>query len=446
MVAKITDRTARDDEQTECAKRSPGQPVVSLRVRVASEAGPGWTLDSAARALRIGTAPDNDIVLTDRTVSRYHCRVQLEPPGYVLHDLGSTNGTYVDSVRIDLAALGRPARVRVGNTELSIVTATACTAPDSLGRDGFAGMVGRSSKMRELFASIESIAHTDMTVLIEGETGAGKDLVAEGIHKTSSRASGPCVVFDCSAVPPSLIEAELFGHEKGAFTGAVGARPGVFEQADGGTLFLDELGELPKELQPKLLRVMEKREVRRIGSTKTVGVDVRIVAATNRNLLAEVQAGAFRQDLYYRVAAARIAVPPLRERMEDLPLLVSHFLSEESGTSELSAQVWEALHAYSWPGNVRELRNVVRCIAVAPDHRLPLSSTPTPREAMSFDPVQSHLPLPQARRVANDQFERAYLEDVLLKANGSVTRAAAAANVSRQMLTRLVQKHRLREG
>jgi transcriptional regulator with GAF, ATPase, and Fis domain len=444
-----------DDESTE--HNPPSRtPVVGLTIRVAGD-GETRVLNASTPSLRVGTARDNDLVLTDRTISRYHCRIDLGPHGFRLQDLSSTNGTYVNGIRVGQAAVDRATVMRIGNTELSITPSRADSSGESRAYHRSIGMVGESPKMRELFASIATIAASDLTVLVEGETGTGKDLVAEAIHKTSPRAEQPYVVFDCSAVAPNLIEAELFGHERGAFTGAVGSRPGVFEQAHTGTLFLDELGELPKELQPKLLRALEKGEIRRVGGTRAVRVDVRFVAATNRNLLAEVERGVFRQDLYYRVAAARIAVPPLRDRMDDLPRLVKHFLSEDSRPGvarELPADVWEQLRSYSWPGNVRELRNVVRYIALAPDHRPPILAVPTPPPTQGLGSglgpgagarTNPSLPLSEARRVANDEFERAYLKEVLRQANGSVTKAAAAASVSRQMMTRLIQKHRLRD-
>jgi transcriptional regulator with GAF, ATPase, and Fis domain len=307
--------------------------------------------------------------------------------------------------------------------------------------------------MRELFADLQRIAPTDVTLLIEGETGTGKELVAESVHATSERSQGPLVVFDCSAVAPTLAESELFGHERGAFTGAVSSRPGVFEQADGGTIFLDELGELPKDLQPKLLRVLEKREVRRLGSQRTISVDVRLIAATNRNLAAEVALGNFREDLYFRLAAAHVYVPPLRERMDDLPLLVEHFLARARPPRRLSdipPQVWDMFGAHRWPGNVRELSNAVQRLLVMPDHALrpPRPSEPPTAVAPSSEPPPSSeaasgavQPLRVARREASEAFERQYLEALLRRTSGNVTRAAALAEVSRQMVQKLLRKH-----
>ena len=309
--------------------------------------------------------------------------------------------------------------------------------------------------MRELFADLDRIASTDMSLLIEGETGTGKDVIAEAVHRASARADNPFVVFDCGAVAPSLAESELFGHERGAFTGAVAQRVGVFEEADGGTLFLDEIGELPKDLQPKLLRVLEKRELRRLGSPKTLAVDVRIIAATNRNMVAEVARGAFREDLYFRLAGAHVIVPPLRERMSDVPLLVEHFMSLERpprSRHDVTAEVWEMFHAHRWPGNVRELRNAVQRLLVTPwrpiasETRVAAqaksSSEPAPPQSAADDlPPGDVLPLRIARREAYDAFELKYIRAALARTGGNVSRAASIAEVSRQMLQKLMRKH-----
>jgi transcriptional regulator with PAS, ATPase and Fis domain len=311
--------------------------------------------------------------------------------------------------------------------------------------------------MRELFADLARIAQTDVTLLIEGETGSGKELVAESVHSASRRAEGPFVVFDCSATAPTLIESELFGQERGAYTGAV-ARPGLFEQADGGTIFLDELGELPKDLQPKLLRVLERREVRRLGAQRTTPVDVRVLSATNRNLAVEVQRGNFREDLYFRLATARVRVPPLRDRMEDLPLLVEHFLARARSphhVSDLPPALWEMFKSHRWPGNVRELWNSVQRFLVTPE-RVFIQEEPGPLSPGTVGAVASGAtappaafgqpgtvlpPLRVARRDATDAFERAYLQTLLDQSGGNMKRAATNADVSRQMVQKLMRKH-----
>jgi transcriptional regulator with GAF, ATPase, and Fis domain len=288
-------------------------------------------------------------------------------------------------------------------------------------------------------------------LLIEGETGTGKELVAESVHQNSERANAPFIVFDCSAIAPTLVESELFGHERGAFTGAVASRAGVFEQAEGGTIFLDELGELPMDLQPKLLRVLEKREVRRLGGSKTIPLDVRLISATNRNLRSEVKRGEFRQDLYYRVAGAHVYVPPLRDRLDDVELLAENFLATSQPPRHLSdvpPHVWAMFKAYRWPGNVRELKNAVQRVLVTPDRALDTDSIPDLAQAASAARAMvgssgALEPLRVARRNAADVFEKHYVEHVLSKSDGNVTRAAALAEVSRQVIHKLMAKHGL---
>ena len=339
---------------------------VHLVVNPALEASEEHTFDQTS--VSIGTRGDNDIVLDDDTVSREHCRVVQEGDHYILEDLGSTNGTYVNSVRIRQAFLEPGAVLGVGNTQIRFdpVDEQIPVTPSSAERLG--NIVGKSVKMREIFDIIEKIAPTAATVIIEGETGTGKEVVAQTIHELSDRSDKPFTVFDCGAVPPNLIESELFGHEKGSFTGAVMARKGLFEMAEGGTIFLDELGELALDLQPKLLRVLEQREVRRVGSNEPIPVNVRVIAATNRKLQEEVEAGRFREDLFYRLSVVRLTLPELAERREDIPLLVKHFLKsmrfnkgedDDLRVSNISREALDALNSYDWPGNVRELVNIV---------------------------------------------------------------------------------------
>ncbi len=435
------------DEQT---RGCPTTVVRYGKTRIVVTKGPdaGFTLEVAGTPVRIGTSLDNDIVLTDDTVSRRHCEIEPTNTGVYVRDIGSTNGVLTAGMRIFDAMLVGPISLQLGQTALSITPLDETVDREQSTVDRFGDLLGRSARMRELFADLERIARTDVMLLIEGETGTGKDLVAESVHRASSRAERPYVVFDCGAVAPTLVESELFGHERGAFTGAVAARQGVFEQADGGTLFLDELGELPKDLQPKLLRVLEKREIRRVGGTKTGSVDVRVIAATNRNTLAEVKRGNFRQDLYFRIAAAHVTVPPLRDRMDDLPMLVEHFLSQERpprSLNEVSPDVWEMFRTYRWPGNVRELRNAVQRLLVMPDRAMRSLPADAGSSGSIMQPTEI-VPLRVARRDASDAFEQAYLEALLAKTDGNVTRAAAIAEVSRQMVQKLMRKHGLGEG
>jgi transcriptional regulator with PAS, ATPase and Fis domain len=431
---------------------SAGTPnrVTYFKTRITVVRGPdaGITREIVNSVLRVGSSFDNDLVLRDSTVSRRHCAMEPVPGGIRVRDEGSTNGVLLAGLRVLDAIVTAAAHVQLGETVLSIEPLTEAVDREQATADHFGDLRGRSARMRELFADLARIAPTDVSTLIEGETGTGKELVAESLHLHSLRTQGPFVVFDCGAVAPTLAESELFGHERGAFTGAVASRPGVFEQADGGTIFLDELGELPKSLQPKLLRVLEKREVRRLGSQKVIPVDVRVIAATNRNLAAEVAAGNFREDLYFRLAAAHVYVPPLRDRMEDLPMLIEHFLSRSNPARNLSdvpPSVWDMFFVHRWPGNVRELINALQRMIVTPERalRAPIQTPSRPpaadtAEQESEGPLQ---PLRIARREASDQFERRYLQLILERTGGNVSRAAAIAEVSRQMVQRMMKKH-----
>ena len=423
-----------------------------IRTRIQVTRGPdtGRSIEAAGRTLCIGTAHDSDLVLSDDTVSRRHCEIELTESGFRVRDLGSTNGVHCGHLRIQTVDCSSATNLRLGETTLSVTPLAQTEDRDLVTAYRFGDLLGASRKMRELFAELERLAGTSLSILIEGETGTGKDVAAESLHKRSPRASGAYVVFDCSAVAPTLIESELFGHERGAFTGAVQARAGVFEEADGGTLFLDEIGELPKELQPKLLRALEKRQIKRLGSQRVVSIDVRVLAATNRNLAAEVRAENFRQDLYYRIAGARVTMPPLRERLGDLPMLVEHFLGLDAPTltrSSISQDVWAMFEDHRWPGNVRELRNVVQRLVVAPELSLKLLAAqsehePPPRAEPAPHNVEA---LPEARRRAVETFERNYVRTILDRTHGNVTRAAAIAEVSRQMIQKMMRKYGIAE-
>ncbi|HEX2673600.1 MAG TPA: sigma-54-dependent Fis family transcriptional regulator, partial [Polyangiaceae bacterium] len=275
-----------DQERTQARSRPTIVSYDKTRVSVIDGPDRGLSCETAGRPIRIGTASDNDLVLSDPTVSRRHCAILPTAEGFRVSDEGSTNGVLVGRARIFEAVLQRSCELRIGDTTVSVISLSERVEREQATIDRFGDLLGASPAMRELFADLARIADSDVTVLIEGETGTGKELVAESLHRESRRADLPLVVFDCSAVSPTLVESELFGHERGAFTGAVASRAGVFEQAEGGSIFLDELGELPKDLQPKLLRVLEKREVRRLGSQRPIPVDVRVLAATNRKLAA----------------------------------------------------------------------------------------------------------------------------------------------------------------
>jgi DNA-binding NtrC family response regulator len=417
------------------------------KVRVSVEKGPdaGATLDIAGVLLRIGSAADNDLVLSDQTVSRHHCELQPVEGGVRVRDAGSTNGIALGGARIYDAMIPGEFRLRLGDSVLAVNPLPETEEHSESDADRFGAVLGASPRMRELYAQLERIASSHYTLLLEGETGTGKDVIAESVHEKSPRGAQPFVVFDCGAVSANLIESELFGHERGAFTGAQTSHAGVFEQADGGTLFLDEIGELPLELQPKLLRVLERRELRRVGGSRNVAVDVRIIAATNRNLRAELKRGAFRQDLYYRLAQAHVFVPPLRERAGDIELLCRHFLASDGAAgapAEMPHDVLAMFLRHRWPGNVRELRNAVRRFCISPERAL-LTGVSRDDELAGFD-GDVLPPLAHARREHADAFEREYVTRALELAGRNVPRAAELAGISRQMMLRLAHKHGLR--
>ncbi len=414
----------------------------------------------------IGATQDNDLVLSDETVSRHHCRIFLEQDQYMVRDLGSTNGTFVGPVRVREAWLAPGCMLTLGQSRIRCLPIDERVRIEPSPREQFGELVGANPKMREVYTILERIAPTDATVVVEGETGTGKELVARALHGASRRSGGPFMVFDCGAVPPHLIESELFGHEKGAFTGAVSARKGLFELAHGGTVFLDELGELALDLQPKLLRVLEQREVRRVGGGRPIRVDVRVVAATNRDLSAEVKAGRFRQDLFYRLSVVRIKLPPLRDRKEDVPRLVEHFLAHgkfnqgpdgQPRVRGISREAMDLMMAYDWPGNVRELHNVVeRAVSFAqaevlqaadlPEHLLGSAGThvgPPPGSEAGWMPVPTDAPFKDAKEQWVALFERQYLERLLQEHEGNISRAARAAGIDRKHFRRLLQKHGL---
>jgi DNA-binding NtrC family response regulator len=394
------------------------------------------------RQLIVGTHAPSELILTDPHVSRQHLRIDVGNE-YKLKDLGSTNGTRVGGVRVREALLDDGAVIELGSTRMRFSVGGSPTRIELAADDGFEGLIGRSVAMRELFAMLAKVAVTDAAVLIQGETGTGKERVARAVHARSKRASKPFVVFDCAAVPPTLIESELFGHEKGAFTGATDKRPGVFERAEGGTVFLDELGELALELQPKLLRVLESNEVFRVGASKPTPIDARVVAATNRDLSARVSEGKFREDLYFRLAVVTLEVPPLRERREDVPLLAAHFARDRVGAGG-GGRGWETIFefmkAHDWPGNVRELRNVVERAVIMSDPGL-LAGDPLDALAELRKKAEPAMRKRVSLRAYRDQAEREYLEDLLRSVDGDLDQASEIAELHRKSLERLLREH-----
>ncbi len=389
----------------------------------------------------IGSSSSSGICLHDPTVSRVHAEVLVHPDGVGIRDCESTNGTFVEEVRVRDADLRDGNRVRVGATTLRLERGQQTTSASLSHSERFGDMVGRSPSMRAVFSVLERVAPTDATVLLQGETGTGKDLAARAVHEHSPRASGPYVAVDCGAIAEALFESELFGHVRGAFSGAVTDRVGVIEEADGGTLFLDEIGELPLGLQAKLLRVLETREVRRVGSNRLRKVDVRIIAATNRPLTASVNQGAFREDLFFRLAVVSVELPPLRQRREDIPMLARHLLATLSdGTASLPAEVLATLMSRGWPGNVRELRNFLErglFLGWSVEHSASVSA---PVPTIVDELVPTHLPLKEARVAWMARFDEIYLSAVLRKTNGNVSAAAREAGVGRRFLQRAVKR------
>ena len=435
-----------DELQTEIATeahRLSAAPLERLRVVVVEgpDTGKGFELDASAPSrLLVGTSPACFIKLNDPTVSRRHAAFEPTPKGaYRLNDLGSTNGTVVDGVRIGEAFVRGGEHIRFGSTAVRLetvhVTADHQAALPNAMR--FGRTFGASVAMRRLYPLCELLAKARVPVVIEGETGTGKEVLAESLHEMGG-SKGPFVVFDCTTVSPQLVEAELFGHVRGAFTGAERSRPGVFEEADGGTLLIDEIGDLELSLQAKLLRVIDRGELRRVGAQQTTKVDVRVLAATRRDLDKEVAAGRFRDDLFHRLAVARIELPPLRERHGDVPLLVKQFVQEMGGTPAIAGEILTRFADYTWPGNIRELRNLVaRYVALGGDADMPVEPRSPSAAPSSEIPdgwldtlVAQDIPFPIARRRTLEEFERRYVAAVLSRHNGNVSQAAKASGLA----------------
>jgi two-component system, NtrC family, response regulator GlrR len=426
--------------------------VDRFRLTVVEGPGAGRVLELAVTRCALGSHELNDVVLDDATVSRFHCEIRVEPAGPLVVDLHSKNGTVANGMKIREGFLTNGALLQLGRAQVrfELLGQRGRVAVPQIGR--FGSLIGAAPAMRTTLAQLARAAASDVTVLLEGETGTGKGKAAEALHQEGARRYKPFVVVDCGAIPENLLESELFGHEKGAFTGAHQRRIGAFEEASGGTLFLDEIGEMPTSLQPKLLRALENREIRRVGSNRFIPVDIRVVAATNRDLRAEVNAGRFRPDLYFRLAVARVPIPPLRERPQDLPALVEELLNQMRTPADARARLLtpaflESLERGGWPGNVRELRNhVERCLvfeeaahADAADGTMQDVAAPS----MSSGEV---VPYVEARRLAANAWERSYLEDLLARFGGKVAPAAEAAGIARVYLYRLIRRQGLKPG
>ena len=422
------------------------RPVVLKKVRLVVVTGKDERKEVLLqkRAVTIGTLGDSDLALTDPTVSRSHAVVEEKADGYLLRDLGSTNGTFLDGVKVREAYLSAGSVIRLGQTEIAFSPVEERVENLRSSSDRFGELVGASAAMREVFGVLERVAPTDVSVLILGETGTGKELAARAIHGHSRRSEKPFVVFDCGAVAPNLIESELFGHEKGAFTDAVKSRQGAFELAQDGTIFLDEIGELTPTLQPKLLRALDQREIKRVGAEQPLGINVRVIAATNRNLEKEVQAGRFREDLYYRLSVVSVFMPPLRKRKEDIEKIAEHLLPGISGEMRkkltgLSPEAAEALRIYPWPGNVRELKNVLeRAAALSDGERIEVRD-------LFLSQGKKSITIEGLSGKTLEEIEKAAIHATLKSVSGNKTAAAKALGIAYSTLYEKMKKYGMKE-
>jgi transcriptional regulator with GAF, ATPase, and Fis domain len=393
----------------------------------------------------VGSASTCDVVVREPGVSRAHVELEIVPEGVRVRDLGSRNGTFYLGQRVEQMVLSLGATIAVGATPLTIDADTEGLGSAVFAEDTFRGMVGASVAMRRVFGTLVRLEGSLVTVLIGGESGVGKELIAHALHEGSPVAGGPIIVVNCGAIPKDLVASELFGHKKGAFTGAVDNRKGAFECADGGTLFLDEIGELPLDIQPMLLRALESGEIRPVGFDQARKVHVRVVAATNRDLEEEVRAGRFREDLFYRLAVVRLYVPPLRERPEDIEPLARRF-AQQSGLRDVPPHVLEQLKARSWPGNVRELRNAVQAFAALGSLPEPVGANAAALDLSLGDLVDLNRPYAAQKEELADRFTKIYLQRLIARTGGNQTAAAKIAGLDRSYLGRLLVKHGLSKG
>lgn len=436
-------------DHSDRTKLKPRQFRLVSRPRVRVVAGPdeGAVLSPEDRStIAIGTSPDNDLSLTDPTVSRYHLEIRQTAGGLEVCDLGSSNGTYVAAVRIERAKVLADTRLQIGATTVAVEDAGTAVAPPLEDDELAPGLIGRSEAIRDISRAVVRLASVRSSVLIQGETGVGKEVVARAVHDTGERRDGPFVVVDCGSMPPTLVASQLFGHERGAFTGATERRAGAFERAAGGTVLLDEIGELPLDIQPSLLGVLERQTFTRVGGAAECRADVRVLAATNRDLRAEVNRGAFRADLYYRLAVARIVIPPLRERTEDIEPLVAHFAERITGVpgDRPLAESLPALETHRWTGNVRELRNVVEAALVMGELNLERGGDGGVAVGGVAPPGEAVVPYREARSAALARFERDYLAALIEQCEGNASEAARRAKMDRPYLLTLLRKHGLR--
>ncbi len=437
---------------TNASERRLAASPSRLRVLLGPQRGLEVALPAAG--LLVGAEPTAGLALQDGAVSGRHCTIVPGEHGFTVADLGSRNGTWLEDVALTRAIVPVGTILRVGGTLLQLLPAEETVAIPPSTAPAFGELVGASVAMRQVYALLERASQSDATVLLGGESGTGKELAARAIHAASPRRDGPFVVFDCGAASDNLIESDLFGHVRGAFTGASTDRVGAFAAAHQGTLLLDEIGDLPLHLQTRLLRLLESGEVTPLGGRRSERYDVRILAATHRDLWREAEEGRFRADLYYRLAVVEVELPALRRRRDDIPVLVRRFLARGPlADAELAGANLERLMAHAWPGNVRELRNVIaRAVALRPPGagfaELPILLGPARRDGGGApDPAPvADRPYHDAKAELLERFERSYLTDLLSRQAGNLSQAARQAGVERKYLYKLLDKHGLGRG
>jgi transcriptional regulator with GAF, ATPase, and Fis domain len=443
-MSRTKDRPAARDAPTATlvrARSGPPKPLGAvIRVIGADATPPQFRLTTGSCVL--GAGSNSDLVIAAAGVSRSHAELKIVPEGVLVTDLGSRNGTWYLDNRVEKITLALGARFKLGQTEIAIDADTESLGGAVFADEFFRGMVGASLAMRRLFAMLSRLEGSLVTVLVAGESGVGKELIARALHEGSAVSAGPLVVLNCGAIPRDLVSSELFGHTRGAFTGASQARVGAFESADGGTLFLDEIGELPLDVQPVLLRALESGDVQPVGSPHSKQVRVRVVAATNRDLEAEVRAGRFREDLYYRLAVVKLVVPPLRERPEDIEPLARQFAARINLT-DLPSPIIQQLKARAWPGNAREVRNAVHAYAALGALPEPGGSTSTAVEMALGDLVDVNRSYAEQKDELCERFTRIYLQALMVRTGGNQSAAAKLAGLDRTYLGKLLVKHGL---
>jgi DNA-binding NtrC family response regulator len=402
--------------------------------------------------LVIGRDAGVAIVLADPEVSALHCELRAVSEGILVRDLGSTNGTFIGVVRVREAIVSTQSELTLGRSKIQLVP-EAKRRVDVGFSDHFGPLVGNSPRMRRVFGVLEKVARTPLSVLIVGETGTGKELVAKALHEVSDRAGAPFVVVDCGSIPPTLAESILFGHERGAFTGATERRKGALAESDGGTLFLDELGELPPELQPKLLRALSEKQVKRVGGAAFEPIDVRVLAATRRDLGAEMNAGRFRSDLFFRIAQVRVELPALRERLSDLPLLVADVcrrVDKPQHVETVLAWIERRMASHDWPGNVRELVNVASVAATLADDPAAIDDVLTlardVAESEGAGAVGGGTAFGDAKRLAVSAFERDYFTGLAKRCKGNVSEMARQSGMERHHVRAYLRKYGIDKG